>query len=483
MENETMNQFTNDLLKEKLFNCQICDEICTSEILLVKGKGNVCGKCFEEKCGEELKSRAELNTALIFILSKLNLPCKFQSKGCAERIASKKYFKHIARCEFKTKPCPMVNVKSCKWSGNNLEVAEHIQEVHKEDVIKSDNNIFKVEASLTEGFSVKLLSDDYNNCILETSVLDNTFYYALHEVKHSEENMEYSVKHKSIETSNKTVINTVGTLTKLNGIYNEMNLYKNPNATAVDLDALDILADEKDMIINEFNLNPKGVDENILKLLECPVCMNTMRTPIYLCSQGHSVCVLCHEELDECPTCKNKWSNGRNYLIEHHLTDIKYPCRYNKFGCKKIDVENRLNKHEESCVFTVYQCPMGCSKSGNHAAILEHLNSEHADMKYEEESKIEYSENKEEAIKWMMFDLNLFRLSYNFKEDINFAVELVCSQKKKQYKYKITKVVLISKVLWHAYKSAVCFNDRRNWEQFGSYTGPKYFMISITESN
>ncbi|CAH0549433.1 unnamed protein product [Brassicogethes aeneus] len=176
---ETMNRFTDDLLREKIFHCQICDELCTSDIFLVKGKGNVCGKCFEEKCGEEMKSRGELNTALILIISKLKLPCKFQPKGCDKRVAPKKYSKHIGRCEFKIKPCPMVNFKGCEWKGINLEVAEHIQEIHKEDVIKSDNNIFKVEASLTEPVSVKLLSDDCNNCILETLVEDNKFYYGV----------------------------------------------------------------------------------------------------------------------------------------------------------------------------------------------------------------------------------------------------------------------------------------------------------------
>ncbi|CAH0549379.1 unnamed protein product [Brassicogethes aeneus] len=279
LSNETMKQFTDDLVREKTFNCQICDELCTSDIFLVKGKGNVCGKCFEEKCGEEMKSTAELNTALILIIARLILPCKFKSKGCHKRVASKSYTKHIGGCDFRTKSCPMKGLKGCEWSGSSFEVSRHLLKAHEEQVIKSENNIFKVETSLSKLFNVKILSHDYQNCLLKTAIVDNKLYYALNPLEKNEENTEYSVTHKSVETPNHSVIKTVGILTKLNGFYDEENLEKNPNATVVDIYSLKDLADKDNIILNEFNLNPKGIDENMLKLLECPICMSTMRPP------------------------------------------------------------------------------------------------------------------------------------------------------------------------------------------------------------
>ncbi|CAH0549747.1 unnamed protein product [Brassicogethes aeneus] len=346
MENETMNKFTDDLLKEKIFHCQICDELCTSDIFLVKDKGNVCANCFEEKCGEETKSRAELNTALILILAKLMLPCKFKSKGCEERFKSKKYSKHIATCDFKIKPCPMKNLEGCDWSGSDFEVSEHLLKNHQNHVIKSENNIFKVETSLSKPFNVKLFSDDNQNCLLKTSVVDNKFYYSLNTVEKSEENMEYTVVHKSTQEPHDKELKTVGTLTKLNGYYDEQNLDKNPNATVLDIDLLKHLADENNMLLNEFNLNPKGIDENMLKLLECPVCMDVMRPPIYLCNRGHGICIVCRGEVSECPTCKDKWTNVRNFFMEHFTTNVKYPCsEIEKPKQTDIDINIDLKKN------------------------------------------------------------------------------------------------------------------------------------------
>ncbi|CAH0549511.1 unnamed protein product [Brassicogethes aeneus] len=460
MATKTMNQFTDDLLKEKIFHCQICDELCTSDVFLVKGKGNVCANCFEEKCGEEMKSRAELNTALILIMAKLMLPCKYQSSGCDKRVESKKYSKHIATCDFKIKPCPMKNLEGCDWSGSNFEVSGHLLENHQEHVIKSENNIFKVESSLCEPFNVKLLSDDYRNCLLKISVVDDKFYYALNPVEKSGRNMEYSVEHKRIQTSNHLVLKSVGTLTKLNGFYNEENLDKNPNATVVDINLLKHLADEQNMILNEFDLKPAEIDNNTLKLLECPVCMNTMRPPIYNCTNGHSICIICKELTNECPTCKEGWTSSRCYFIENLTSKIKYPCKYSKLGCNEIDIDRQLKKHEETCPSHNYQCPMNCSKTGNYEFIEEHLMTEHEDAEFTEE--IEYNISCHEKLKWMLFDMNFFRISYySMHFNVYWAVELVCSNENpKLYTYEVEILNHKRALGWTLVKDSTCLKER-----------------------
>ncbi|CAH0556128.1 unnamed protein product [Brassicogethes aeneus] len=344
MATDVSTNLNDNLLKEKIFNCKICDELCISDIFLIIGKGNVCSKCYEQ-C--EDKSRAELNSALIFVMSQLILPCKYEFKGCIKKLTCKNYERHINVCEYKVKPCPMLMYDDCKWNGNNLEISEHISTEHTEHVIKSENNIFKVETSLSETYNIKLLIGDYKSCLLKTSIVDNKFYYAMNPIFQCKENVEYSVKHKSKETQNSST--TVGTLTKLNSIYSESNLHKNPNATIVDMDLLKHLADENNTIVNEFNLNPSGIDEKTLKLLECPVCFNTMRPPIYQCSSGHSICILCHDKVQKCPTCDAQWAKSRNYIIEGLTYNLKYPCRFKELGCKEFGTELQVSKHEESC--------------------------------------------------------------------------------------------------------------------------------------
>ncbi|CAH0545731.1 unnamed protein product [Brassicogethes aeneus] len=480
MANETMIQFTDDLLEAKIFHCQICDELCTSDIFLVKGKGNVCVNCIEDKCGEEIKSRAELNTALVLILKKLMLlPCKFQYKGCNKRVPSNNYHKHVASCKYKIKSCPMVNYEECKWNGSNSEISEHIRKEHKEHIIKSEYNIFIVDTSLVEP-SVKLFFDGQKNYLLNTSVVDNKFYYALSPIDHFEENVEYIVKHRSTQTPNNTFVKTDGTITQLNGIYNERCLDKNPNATGVDIGILEKIAGEN-MVRNEFNLHPGEIDKHTLKLLECPVCMNIMRPPIYNCTKGHSICHFCCEKVRYCPTCEGEWTNSRNYLIENLMAKVKYPCKFD--GCKEEDFVDGIKKHEETCSFFIYQCPMGCTNSGDYNFILEHLNSEHKSMEYEKFSEISYTRFKKETQKWTLFDSKLFRISYYyFDESMNWQVELICSSDNpNMYKYRVVITNYPDIENWELAKHSICLEERKPFRKSTEGIRFKYYdKLSFT---
>lgn len=43
--------------------------------------------------------------------------------------------------------------------------------------------------------------------------------------------------------------------------------------------------------------------------LECPVCMDIARPPIYQCEEGHIICANCKPLLTECPhNCGKKYS-------------------------------------------------------------------------------------------------------------------------------------------------------------------------------
>ncbi|CAH0549749.1 unnamed protein product [Brassicogethes aeneus] len=543
MANETMNQFTDELLKEKIFHCKICDELCLSDNFLVKGTGNVCAECFKEKCGEEMKSKAESNTGLIFILAKLMLPCKFQFKGCNKRVASKNYSKHICSCrciifgcDYKIKQCPMKNFEGCDWSGTNFEVSGHLLKTHEKQVIKSENNIFKVETVLSEPFNMKILSNDYQNCLLKTSVVDNKFYYALNPVEKSEENVEYSVVHRNIQKPKHSVIKTIGTLTKLNGIYNEQNLNENPNATVVDIDSLKNLADDNNMISNEFNLNPMGIDENMLKLLECPVCMSTMRPPIYQCNRGHSICIICHGEVNACPTCKGEWSNVRNFLVENLTANIKYTCKFKKLGCKEIAVEGEIKKHEETCLLNsnksgsdkiaikeettkfmgeqFVKCKFdlhGCKEIGIKSEMIKHeelcgfckykcplcplflqanVISKHVKDSHNGQilgNRFSYILNYSGIIKLKVFDSKLFRISNYFDDSyIYWVVELICSKEDPSlYTYEIffsknaNETPLVFK--------STCLKEQTNKQRLKfhgiAYCDYTHFKVSLKKAN
>ena len=52
-------------------------------------------------------------------------------------------------------------------------------------------------------------------------------------------------------------------------------------------------------------------------LLECPVCMETIKSvPVYQCTNGHVICKDCIKELDNCPICRNDSAPARNLQLE-----------------------------------------------------------------------------------------------------------------------------------------------------------------------
>ena len=58
-------------------------------------------------------------------------------------------------------------------------------------------------------------------------------------------------------------------------------------------------------------------DEYIRELLECPVCLETIKSaPVYQCNNGHVICKDCIEKLNNCPICRNDFSLVRILKLE-----------------------------------------------------------------------------------------------------------------------------------------------------------------------
>ena len=85
---------------------------------------------------------------------------------------------------------------------------------------------------------------------------------------------------------------------------------------------------------------------NILKDLECPVCMETPETfPIYQCTQGHIVCNSCYPRVENCPVCRVKKLPIRALTAEKSLKNLLQECRHQ--GCSKLKLD--IKEHEENC--------------------------------------------------------------------------------------------------------------------------------------
>ena len=65
-------------------------------------------------------------------------------------------------------------------------------------------------------------------------------------------------------------------------------------------------------------------DEYIRDLLECPVCMETIKSvPVYQCANGHVICKICIEKLNNCPICRNDSALVRSLKLENIVEKLE----------------------------------------------------------------------------------------------------------------------------------------------------------------
>jgi len=123
-----------------------------------------------------------------------------------------------------------------------------------------------------------------------------------------------------------------------------------------------------------------AVDTNqILTLLECPVCLDHITPPIKQCIKGHLVCTDCFPRLPHCPTCRSTMSAERNLGMEQVSRLLNFPCRYHPMGCKVATSLNKKGEHERSCDYLQLKCPFHgqCSFQGALTMVVPHLRTDH----------------------------------------------------------------------------------------------------------
>ena len=82
------------------------------------------------------------------------------------------------------------------------------------------------------------------------------------------------------------------------------------------------------MATSEANQKSTDFEEYIKDLLECPVCLDTMKTvPVYQCTNGHVICKDCIVKLDNCPICRNDSLLVRSLKLEEIVQRLEGGCQ------------------------------------------------------------------------------------------------------------------------------------------------------------
>ncbi|XP_076899726.1 putative E3 ubiquitin-protein ligase SINAT1 [Bidens hawaiensis] len=124
-----------------------------------------------------------------------------------------------------------------------------------------------------------------------------------------------------------------------------------------------------------------SLTNGVYKLLECPVCTNSMYPPINQCPNGHTLCSKCKARVqNRCPTCRSELGNIRCLALEKVAESLEIPCRHQNLGCLDIFPYYSKLKHEQKCRFRPYKCPYArskCTVTGDVPKLLDHLSNDH----------------------------------------------------------------------------------------------------------
>ncbi|XP_063704020.1 zinc finger TRAF-type-containing protein 1-B-like [Culicoides brevitarsis] len=76
-----------------------------------------------------------------------------------------------------------------------------------------------------------------------------------------------------------------------------------------------------------------GCMQRVAQLLECPICLDTVRRPIVQCINGHLLCSGCRNKTQQCPVCRvSLESNTSRCLVAEKLLGLIVETFKNKIN-------------------------------------------------------------------------------------------------------------------------------------------------------
>ncbi|CAA0406020.1 unnamed protein product [Arabidopsis thaliana] len=116
-------------------------------------------------------------------------------------------------------------------------------------------------------------------------------------------------------------------------------------------------------------------------VLDCPICCEPLKIPIFQCDNGHLACTLCCTKVrNRCPSCTLPIGYVRCRAMEKVIEASRVSCLNAKYGCKESTSYGNRFSHEQVCVFTPCSCPiLDCHYTGYYKDLKNHVRAEHKD--------------------------------------------------------------------------------------------------------
>lgn len=382
---------------------------------------------------------------------------------------------------------------NCPWLGSPEECHLHFATEHQDCLL--DNNIFelnllctnRVNYLLSQKDSLFLLHNEFNE-------EEQKFYSCLYQIVSDKRIFNFSLEFKTTDAEKKFIlakkkvlfykecIKTDGFLIDVSSVKEELNhpsmitctVTVTEVTTGTPQDIAIILDDDEEKEEEEKSVIIKK-DNKMLVDLECPVCQEYMVPPIFQCQIGHSVCGVCKPKLRDCPSCRGKIGEIRNFTLEKLTEHIMYPCRNRYEGCDYHGNTVEIKQHEQECKYAPIKCPFSdiceCEWKGAYKTIVAHVKVNHNDREYIIKeplflsTKFSTVSGGTQCITELFNEIFRLRLVYNNeKRKVYASVQMIGPKedaKKFMYEVIITDLnknglILLSK------KYCGCINEKRN---------------------
>ncbi|GJQ74564.1 hypothetical protein Trydic_g21425 [Trypoxylus dichotomus] len=132
---------------------------------------------------------------------------------------------------------------------------------------------------------------------------------------------------------------------------------------------------------------------NNINRIRCQNCNIIMIPPIFMCSEGHSMCLTC--KTLNCGICGIEVTDIRNIDLEDISKTISHPCRFAGKGCGEVHSCYEIRKHEVYCDYFKYRCPAGCMVIEKYFSIKAHIRLLHPSLKIVEDTHYPFPRGSE----------------------------------------------------------------------------------------
>ncbi|OAY77661.1 E3 ubiquitin-protein ligase SINA-like 10 [Ananas comosus] len=114
-------------------------------------------------------------------------------------------------------------------------------------------------------------------------------------------------------------------------------------------------------------------------VLDCSICFEPLRPPLYQCQKGHAACSSCWSlRNNKCHICLRRVTLSRIFSLEKLVESIAVSCSYAKWGCPESVNYAEKAAHEETCIFGPSKCPFPrCTYEGYIGLSPTHFSANH----------------------------------------------------------------------------------------------------------